>query len=677
MSPKTPRKTISSPLHKSPETIATTDTFESQPDISIRATGPDAHGTYSNSHPVPTTRPVDPVSITPAVVITAMHGQSAGISALHAIPVREYWLSKAFVRGMGEPNEEGFLYIVGRKFVEVEHEGLLQMAHVDFDSVMGAYRLKKLSERNPLGPPVYKNPTRLTWRLSESPAVTDVLEVASSTAQKRPLPAANQPTEAKRNRPTDPPRRIDTAHYVLTGRSPDRQGYYEFAPRAQPHSGAPHTLFAFADGHGGWTHIDTPTGGFDAQPVYLKHWTDQEIWELYGIEGQAIERFRSQAQTSGQRPDWVTPNEARNPAMALIRDSLRWLYPGMSPTQRETWLQSYNLLPSQLTRLQQHMNTQLVMPEWAAAHKRMTEDATAPQHLTQISEQFAAELNLKRGARHPWYDPEKSLTGAFREALLTRMGYLRNKNNCLYRTDVPALFRGDDRTPFELANDSAMLPRYAHTAGATTDKPISATFSLNEAQMYGSAPDPEYLRFNTQRNKHPGRATDDSSSDSDSDTDSISTSTDSDNDDSIGWDHDRRYTTTRDRQQVMFIYALDTRGLEVMPREENYSFNLSATDNPVTWFPDDNFEGLVSVNKKGINADRIWLLDSSLSKGAKVDDINELAADRAEYIEEMTHAGSRNTFEYDQLINAVEAAGKPILRLSGKKDEFADDIIWP
>ncbi|WKV96139.1 hypothetical protein PYV50_19765 [Pseudomonas sp. H22_DOA] len=43
----------------------------------------------------------------------------------------------------------------------------------------------------------------------------------------------------------------------------------------------------------------------------------------------------------------------------------------------------------------------------------------------------------------------------------------------------------------------------------------------------------------------------------------------------------------------------------------------------------------------------------------------------------MTHSGSRNTSEYDQLIDAIEALGKPILKLSGNKDEFADDIVWP
>jgi hypothetical protein len=243
-----------------------------------------------------------------------------------------------------------------------------------------------------------------------------------------------------------------------------------------------------------------------------------------------------------------------------------------------------------------------------------------------------------------------------REALLAKLGYRRNKNNCLYRTDIPALFRGDERTPFEVANDGAMLPRYSHRPGATTHKPMSATFSLNEGLMYASAPDPEYLRFNSQTNKYPGRNTDDSDSDASdaSDTDSSESSEWSDAGSPVPWDHERNYRSTRARQTEMFLYALDTRNLEVVPHE-----------------------GLISVTKKGLEAERIWLLNSALTKGANVHDIEAQAGSRGDRIEAATHAGHANKHEYDQLIDEVEAAGKPMLRLSGNKNEFGHDVIWP
>ena len=127
----------------------------------------------------------------------------------------------------------------------------------------------------------------------------------------------------------------------------------------------------------------------------------------------------------------------------------------------------------------------------------------------------------------------------------------------------------------------------------------------------------------------------------------------------------------------MFLYALDTRTLEVVPHEENHNFNSAARDTPPTWFPDDDYEGLISVTKKGLEAERVWLLNSALTKGANVKDIAQQAGSRGDKIEASTHAGHANKHEYDQLIDEVEAAGKPMLRLSGNKNEFGYDVIWP
>ena len=597
----------------------------------------------------------------------------------------KYWLSANFLRGMQAPDADGLRYIVGRKFVDVDDGGVLQTAHVDLDANLGVYRMKLLTEQHPSGPILYKNETGSTWRLtaqiSEKPVTGDDFQTGSGTATKRPAPSSSeQPATMvvpKRPRSSDTPTYINQRLYTASMRSPDAQGYHEFKPRSG--SNQSDTRFAFKDRYGNWIEVDPPAGGFGSQPTHLTHWTDREIWELYGIHGRDIERFRSEAQASGKPPQWVEPNVTEDPVVNLLRDSLRWLHPTLTSNERQALLQSYNLLPSQLSRLQQHLQTELTLPPWALAHKRMTEDVGNPLYLDQFSRDAINELNLKRDARHDGYDPETSLTPALREALLAKLGYRRNKNNCLYRTDIPALFRGDERTPFEVANDSAMLPRYAHHPGATTHKPMSATFSLNEGLMYASTPDPEYLRFNSQTNKYPGRNTDDSDSDASnaSDTDSSESSEWSDAGSPIPWDHERNYQSTRARQTEMFLYALDTRNLEVVPHEENHSFNSAARDTPPTWFPDDDYEGLISVTKKGLEAERIWLLNSALTKGAKVYDIEAQAGSRGARIEAATHAGHANKHEYDQLIDEVEAAGKPMLKLSGNKNEFGYDVIWP
>ncbi len=602
----------------------------------------------------------------PAVIVQTMPATSPARLASDNSP-DTYWLHDDFLRGMKPADDDGFRWIVGRQFVDVEYEGGLRTTHVGKD-VAGVYHCKSIYKRIAAGPALYKNEGQLTWRLTEHPAPA----IAST---KRPAPpTSDQPAiapVAKRLRPAP----LDWNLYKPSPRSPDAQGYYEMEPSFGLKKAI--TQFAFRDSFGNWVPVDPPAGGFGAQPTRLKHWTDHEIWQAYRIHGEDLVRFRSDAQASGKRPLWAVP-EVTNPHRDLLRDTLRWLHPAMNLTQREAFLQSYNLLPSQLTRLHQDLKTELNMPQWAQAHKRLIADIDNPQRLEQMSQDAIKELNLKRDARHDWYSPETSMTAPVREALLSKLGYLRNKNNCLYRTDVPGLFRGDERTPFELANDGFMLPRYHHEPGATTHKPMSATFSLKEGQMYAREPDPEYLRFNSQTNKHPGRAPDDSTSDSDaSDTESTTSSEWSDAASPVPWDHDRHYESTRTRQQEVFLYVLDTRHLEVVPHEENMSFNSTARDTPTTWFPTDDFEGLISVSRSGLHADRIWLLNSALTKAVKIHDIKAQAGASAERIEAATHAGHQNKSAYDQLIDKAEAAGKPVLRLSGNGDEFAYDIRWP
>jgi hypothetical protein len=686
MSPKIPRKPPATTPHK-PISI-NEPSIRPEPDTSTfvphRAWPADAN-TPLTSHPSLAAHPDVDLPVHSPIEITDLPPQTITRSLQSDTSLSKYWLSEKFLRGMQAPNNDGLRYIVGRKFVDVDDSGVVHTAHVDFDENLGAYRIKLLTEHLPTGPAVYKNETSLTWRLtaqiSEKPVARHDLQTGTGSTTKRPVSSSSEPPATtavpKRSRPTNAPTYINRSLYSASPRSPDAQGYHELGPRGSDLSVI--RFFAFEDRHGNWIEVDPPAGGFGSQPTHLTHWTDQEIWELYGIHGREIERFRIEAQALGKPPQWVEPNVTDDPVVNLVRDSLHWLLPTLTPNERQALLQSYNLLPSQLSRLQQHLQTELTLPPWAQAHKRMTEDIGNPLYLDQFSRDAIDELNLKRDARHKGYDPETSLTPQLREALLAKLGYRRNKNNCLYRTDIPALFRGDDRTPFELANNNAMLPRYSHGPGATTHKPISATFSLKEGLMYASAPDPEYLRFNSQTNKYPGRNTNDSDSDASdaSDPDSSKSSEWSDAGSPVSWDLDRHYQPTRMRQTEMFLYALDTRNLEVVPHEENHSFNSAALDTPPTWFPDDDYEGLISVTKKGLEAERIWLLNSALTKGANIKDIEEQAGSRGDSIEASTHAGHANKHEYDQLIDEVEATGKPMLRLSGNKNEFGYDVIWP
>lgn len=303
MSPKIPRKPLVPTPHKPVSTNEPSIRHDSDTPTSVsRGVWPSDVNTPSTSNQGHATRPGVDTSRPPAIEVTDLPTPTANEHSKSDSSLNKYWLPETFRRGTYTPDADGFRFIVGRKFVDVEYEGDLHIAHVGLDEDLGVYRVKLLTEQHPSGPIVYKNDASATWRMteqpSEKPAFSHDESIQSDSAPKRPAPPASEPPETtfgpKRPRPSDTPNYIDLNHYMATWRSPDAQGYGEFEPRF--HSDAADTLFALPGPFGKWIQVDPPVGGFGSQPTHLKHWTDAEIWELYGIHGQDIERFRAEAQ---------------------------------------------------------------------------------------------------------------------------------------------------------------------------------------------------------------------------------------------------------------------------------------------------------------------------------------------------------------------------------------------
>jgi hypothetical protein len=374
------------------------------------------------------------------------------------------------------------------------------------------------------------------------------------------------------------------------------------------------------------------------------------------------------------------PAQLRAVTTELLDEHFKRLYPQMTHGERVVLLRTYNLSPRQHMRLRDDLvATPLVLPAWAENHKLRSLDANDPTRfdaLHQEIEPLLLPLRTGKLVHHGLGDFDESVSREFLDAFLAKLGYLRNSNDSLYRMDIPALFRGDERTPFEFYNDGRMLPRLKHPRGATTEKPISATVSLDLVRGYAGrgteSPDPEYLRYNNQKNKYPGRKPGESdveSGESDNEWSEVS---------DVELDDERNYDTIRHNQQFVFAYVIDTRKMEVVLREENHFLNDAATSKG-TWFPDDELEALISTSRRGIESQRIWLLDSTFTRAARVDDIGEQAQSGyfSNSIEERTHSGAFNRHEYDALIDKVALAGKPILTLDRGKEWFANDIVWP
>ena len=367
-------------------------------------------------------------------------------------------------------------------------------------------------------------------------------------------------------------------------------------------------------------------------------------------------------------------------------------------------IQPYNLSTRQLSRLLDDLQADGRFPQWAEDLKHSSTDETNPNRFDEVYEELLPEImNIRNRTTHN-IDFAAHFTRPFLNALLTKAGYQRNKYNCLYRTDIPAMFRGDDRSPFEFFNGH-MRPRQVHVTGSTTQKAVSATFSLSEAGVHTRVvSEVEALLYDTQHHKYPGKKTDfnstrdseesdESSSSSAEDSDSHSDSqSDNSPGNSLFWNSEKNYIARRQNQNIGFDYLLDTRGIEVVPGEENLVFNASARTEKkpgekIT-FPVDSYEGHISMFARGLSADRIWLINSSGTRAAKVNDICSIYLLQPESarplyrpnagrpIEERTWAGHENRHEYDDLIDQVAHAGKPVINLADK-EIYSNDIVFP
>jgi hypothetical protein len=363
-------------------------------------------------------------------------------------------------------------------------------------------------------------------------------------------------------------------------------------------------------------------------------------------------------------------------------------------------MKPYNLSNRQLTQMLAELQTDGTVPLWAENHKQTPMDETNINRFDDAYSELLPEILSLRNSGQGFTDVTANFTRPYLDGLLAYAGYNRNKYNCLYRTDIPAMFRGDDRTPFEFVRDGHMLPRADLGEGSTSQRAVSATFSLLDAKKYisrfGKQSGTEELLYDTQYHKYPGdqnntrsRDTDSSDSDSASETDGDSDGGNGGSDNETMRVIEKDYHPKRQNQSIAFCYLFDTRNIEIVPARENYHFNRVALEEAKetggkTWFPDDDLEGHISVSSRGFSADRIWLVNSTLTRAARVNDLYSQSYDHSEnssrgeadMIEEMTWAGANNMADYDALIDQVAAAAKPVINFVAGKEVFSNDVVF-
>lgn len=453
----------------------------------------------------------------------------------------------------------------------------------------------------------------------------------------------------------------DLRHYTWDLGKPNFHGYVEMQrkPGLDDNHG-PLTQLAFREG--ARLTVVEPTGySIYKENVLRPFWRDIDIWNLYRIEGPDIVRFRQDVALHQKPPAWVKQREYPSQREQLI-DYLRlWTNPDSPLKSREQILarfQPYNLSVEQLVRLCKELSpsgqfNNLIndeMPGWVKTYQGRTRLVTNEKLFDPFLPEIDAEIIQLRNQGEGTSLLKASLTEPFFQQLLHLSGFKRNKHNYLYRTDIPAVFKVDDRTPFEIARPAAMVPRVVSAVGATSETPVSAMFSLKTAMDFAN-------ETRALTGKEP--------------------------------QHTTTGTSTPHAQCIQFCYLLDTRNMEVVAGQDNRAYNPTRLERSPsdgkTWFPSMKMEGHVSMSPIGVTSRRVWLVNSGMTRAATVEDIHLQALTHstgsqqspADAIEARIRAGELNRDEYDALIDEVATAGKRIIELPAGQEIFSDDIVFP
>lgn len=485
----------------------------------------------------------------------------------------------------------------------------------------------------------------------------------STPAPQTPLPRLPTPDTPETTDAT--PAYGDQSLYTWDLDKSNFHGYVEMQRKPDlDDSHGPLTQLAFREGPE--LTIVKPTGYSVHKETALRpFWRDIDIWNLYRIEGEDIVRFRREVAMEGKPPKWVKQRERPSRREQLI-DYLRlWTNPDSplkSKKQVIARFQPYNLSTLQLARLckeispsgqfKHRINDEL--PEWVTAHQARSRLVANSKHFDPFLPEIHAEMIRLRNQGEGTSILKASLTEPFFQELLRLCGFKRNRHNYLYRTDIPAVFKVDSRTPFEIARPAAMVPQTASTEGSTSETPVSAMFSLKTAMDFANE---------VTRPKDP-----------------LTGSESHQNSNVISTPHSQR---------IRFCYLLDTRNVEVVPGQDNRAYNSTRINRSLadgkTWLLSMKMEGHVSMSPIGFTSRRIWLVNSAMTRAATVEDVHLRALahatgsnqSHADAIEARTRAGTLNRDEYDALIDEVAKAGKRVIELPAEQDIFSNDIVFP
>ncbi|WP_438299887.1 hypothetical protein [Pseudomonas sp. NMS19W] len=459
------------------------------------------------------------------------------------------------------------------------------------------------------------------------------------------------------------------SHYTWNIDNQDSHGYVEMQrkPGLDDRHG-PLTQVAFPEGTG--LTVVRPikySANHWAFPIY---WRDIDIWNLYRIDGEDISRFRLDVAFYGKPPEWASQREFPSRREQLMEYLRLWTNLDSRLKSREEVIarfQPYNLSISQLERLVSELsptgqfNSRIndELPAWAQAHQASTLVVTDPKVFEPYLTEIHAEIIRLRNQGGGTSLLKESLTPPFFHDLLLRCGFKINRHGYLYRLDIPAVFKVDNRTPFDIARSATLTPSTSSVGRSTSETAVSTMFSLKTALKLAN-------EFFDATGSHDTR-----------------TKTGSET------HHTQSVASQTQSRRMMFVYLLDTRNVEVVPGQDNRAYNSARlSQSPAdeqSRFPSMKMEGHVSSPPTGLAARRVWLVKSDMTRAATVEDVylQSLAQatgssqNPADTIEARTLSENLNRDDYDALIEGVAKARKRVIDLPAGQDVFSTDIIFP
>lgn len=324
-------------------------------------------------------------------------------------------------------------------------------------------------------------------------------------------------------------------------------------------------------------------------------------------------------------------------------ETLKRLHPEKDKKSIEMLWGSYNMSGELRQRFISELMSTGQVPVWAEYHRVASmnpNNLNRFDNITAVTTPILTSLqNRVRGSSSHQHSAVYHFSPEFLRAYTQILGYQRNREKALFRTDISGVFRGDHRTPDELSSHRKMIAfTSGHSEQHTTDITLCTSTAYGDANIYG--------RKNTglAEQFHYGYQDDDEYYSFDS--------ADESDDDESG--------ALRRKQKDGFVYLIDTRGIEVVPIADNQVLN---PDNSTVGGMTVSAEIHVSVPRTGLPSNRIWLVNSDGTKAVKIDDLHEHFHEELSSLEKQTFAGA-NSDIYDYLFIEAENKGLPILDLS-------------